>query len=96
MDREIVFAILFAVVGTVVASAYYFGGGTPAQSATYAPEDIRFPIQQAEEKAKAKAATKRKHVIAPPADTYASDDYTESAADESDIEQPSAEEPELE
>lgn len=96
MDREIVFAVLLAVVGTVVVSSYYFGDSPAREQSTYAPEDIRYPIQQAEEKAKAKEAVKRRKVIAPPTGTHSGEDHSDNSTSQTDIEQPPAEEPELE
>ena len=96
MDRDVIFAILFAAVGTVIASTYYFGGSSTNEPSTFSKDDIRYPIQQDEEKAKAKAAGKSKKVKAPPAETYSNDDYSDDSSSESEIEQPPAEEPELE
>ena len=102
MDREIAFGLIAAVIGTLVVSSFYFS--EPAAQAhdpdviesTYAPEDIRYPLQMAERKSKAK---NRNHKVAPtppPApDTYYDED-PEGTTGDSDIEQPPPEEPEIE
>jgi hypothetical protein len=54
MDREIAFALLIATAATMAVGSYYFqGGATHAghvdpTKVTFAPDDIRYPLQQAE------------------------------------------------
>ena len=54
MDREIAFALLIATAATMAVGSYYFpGGATHAghvdpTKVTFAPYDIRYPLQQAE------------------------------------------------
>lgn len=65
MDREITFALLVATTATVLMGSYYFPSGTPAPTAierasvVYEPDDIRFPLQQAERKALERQARTR-------------------------------------
>lgn len=57
MDREITFALLFATTATVLIGSFYFPENQAPDTAfyragiTYAPDDIRYPLQQAERRA---------------------------------------------
>lgn len=102
LDREIAFGLIVAVIGTLVVSSFYFSEptsqarGQDVIESTYAPEDIRYPLQMAEKKSKAKT---RKHKVAPtppPEPEAYYDEDPEGATGDSDIEQPPAEEPEIE
>ena len=99
LDREIAFGLIAAVIGTLVVSSFYFT--EPAARAqdpatvVYAPEDIRYPLHMAEQKARAKG---KKHAAPPPApdpEPYY-DEGSDGITGDSDIEQPPAEEPEIE
>jgi hypothetical protein len=98
LDREIAFGLIAAVVGTLVVSSFYFTEpDAKAQDATasiYSPDDIRYPLHVAEQKARAK--TKKKSAPPPPPDPepYYEED-TDGTTGDSDIEQPPAEEPEI-
>jgi hypothetical protein len=68
MDREITFALMFAVAASAAIGSYFFSGTEKAAtrtdrlSITYSPDDIRYPFQQAERKAlekKQRAAQRR-------------------------------------
>ncbi|MFN9976697.1 MAG: hypothetical protein ACK58T_43025 [Phycisphaerae bacterium] len=65
MDREITFALLVATAATVLMGSYYFPSGQPAPTAferatvVYEPDDIRYPLQQAERKALERQARTR-------------------------------------
>jgi hypothetical protein len=68
MDREITFALLIATTATVLIGSFYFPENEAPTRAfdragmTYAPDDIRYPLQQAERKAmerKQRAAARR-------------------------------------
>jgi hypothetical protein len=68
MDREITFALLIATTATVLIGSFYFPENAAPTAAfnragmTYAPDDIRYPLQQAERKAmerKQRAAARR-------------------------------------
>ena len=100
LDREISFGLIAAVIGTLVVSTFYFAEpaekAQEAMDATYAPEDIRYPLHMAEQKARAKNRS-RKAAPPPPSDPEPYyDEGSEGATGDSDIEQPPAEEPELE
>lgn len=99
LDREIAFGLIAAVIGTLVVSSFYFvepaANAQDSVSSIYAPEDIRYPLHMAEQKARAKG--KRKSAPPPPPDPEAYyDEGSEGATGDSDIEQPPAEEPEIE
>lgn len=104
LDREIAFGLIAAVIGTLVVSSFYFiepaAKAQDAENAIYAPDDIRYPLHMAEQKARAKNKN-RKAVPPPPppppsdAETYYDGDSDGTTGD-SDIEQPPAEEPEIE
>lgn len=98
IDREISFGVLAAIIGTLLVSSFYFSepAAKPQDEAAsvYAPEDIRHPLHMAEQNAKAKNRN-RKAPPPAPADTY-DDEVPEAGIDDSDIEQPPAEEPEIE
>jgi hypothetical protein len=102
LDREIAFGLIAAVIGTLVVSSFYFtepdAKAQGAENAIYAPDDIRYPLHMAEQKERAKNKN-RKAVPPPPppsdAETYYEEDSDGTTGD-SDIEQPPAEEPEIE
>ena len=103
LDREIAFGLIAAVTGTLIVSSFYFtepaAKAQDAENAIYAPDDIRYPLHMAEQKARAKNKN-RKAVPPPPpppsdAETYYDED-SDGPTGDSDIEQPPAEEPELE
>ncbi len=107
MDQEIAFGLIAAVIGTLVVSMFYFAEPTTqaqAQDAiesSYSPDDIRYPLQMAEKKAKAKQrSNKVAPTPAPEPPAYDPDSYYDEGSDsttgDSDIEQPPAEEPEIE
>lgn len=104
MDRDLMLALMGAVFGTILISAYYFGG-TPSGDATageagisetssFAPNDVRYPFEQEEKKARAKAAKKKHAPPPPPSDS--GNDYADESSGDSDVEQPPAEEPDIE
>lgn len=57
MDREITFALLIAIAASAAMGTYFFSGtdkqATEADrlSIVYHPDDIRYPLQQAERRA---------------------------------------------
>jgi len=72
MDRDVIFAVIIAVFGTALVGSFYFGDSqTPATASSaidpmqqvYAPNDIRYAIQQKELKERERAR-KRKVVQA--------------------------------
>ena len=90
MDRQIVFAIFFAIGCSLILAAFFFSAPATTESSTYAPNDIRYPIQQAEAK-----KSKRK-VQTPIADPNIDDGSEDTASSDSENEEPTAEEPPLE
>ena len=95
MDREVAFGLLFAVIGTVIVSSIYFGeGAAPAEAPGYAPDDIRHPLHQTEQNAQTKA--KKKHAPEPAVQSDTSEEFSESETSDAEVEQPPAEEPEIE
>jgi len=75
MDRDVIFAVIVAVFGTALVGSFYFGDSpSPATRSAdidptqqvYAPNDIRYAIQQKELKERERAR-KRKVVQAPSA-----------------------------
>lgn len=100
LDREIAFGLIAAVIGTLVVSSFYFtepaAKAQDAESSIYSPEDIRYPLHMAEQKARAKNKN-RKPSPPPPADPEPYyDEGSDGVTGDSDIEQPPAEEPEIE
>ena len=103
LDREIAFGLIAAVIGTLVVSSFYFtepaAKAQDAESSIYSPDDIRYPLQLAEQKAREKNKN-RKSAPPPPPPPQQSDSYyeedSEGVTGDSDIEQPPAEEPEIE
>ena len=104
MDRDLFLALMGAVVGTLLISMYYFSGGSHTEAtageaavtdeASFSPNDVRYRFQEEEKKARAKASRK-KHTAPPPApDT--GNDYADDSSGDSDVEQPPAEEPDIE
>jgi hypothetical protein len=73
MDREIVYAIIFAVASMAVVGSMMLAPRPSASSQqhTYAPEDIRYSLQQADAKKKRKAPVKppAPQKLAPPGTT---------------------------
>jgi hypothetical protein len=75
MDRDVLFAVIVAVFGTALVGSFYFGGsstpdtlstaGNPvtAEERVYAPDDIRYALQQQELKERERSR-KRKIVQA--------------------------------
>jgi hypothetical protein len=100
LDREIAFGLIAAVIGTLVVSSFFFAEpaakAQDAENAIYAPDDIRYPLHMAEQKARAKNKNRKSAPPPPPEpDSYYDEDSADSTGD-SDIEQPPAEEPEIE
>lgn len=102
LDREIAFGLIAAVIGTLVVSSFYFAepdakaqdAAQAAATSVYSPEDIRYPLHMAEQKARSKS--KRKSAPPPPPDPDPSyEDDGDGPTGDSDIEQPPAEEPEI-
>ena len=103
MDRDLILALMGAVLGTTLISAYYFGGSSASdaaareaeatEAATFDPKDVRYPFQQ-EERRERERAKRVKHAPPPPPDT--GNDYAEDSSGDSEIEQPPAEEPSIE
>ena len=98
LDRDIAFALIAAVIGTLVVSSFYFtepdAQAQDASTSVYAPEDIRYPLHMAEQKARAKSKKKSAPPPAPDPEPYYEDD-PDGPTGEADIEQPPAEEPEI-
>lgn len=94
MDREMMFALALSLFGTAIASAYYFGSPPVTEKQIYAPEDIRYSLQQAELKALDKA--KKKKVHAPAADAPTNDTTADEPAEASLSDHPPVEAPPLE
>jgi hypothetical protein len=98
LDREIAFGLIAAVIGSLVVSSFYFtepaAKAQDAESSVYAPDDIRYPLHVAEQKARAKNKNRQSAPPPPPESYY--DEGSEDSAGDSDIEQPPAEEPEIE
>lgn len=104
MDREVILAVLGAVFGTALISGYYFSGAptgdatagetAASEAATFAPDDVRYPLQQEEKRAREKA--KKRKVQAPAPDNSSGNDFSDGTSDDSEIEQPPAEEPSIE
>ena len=86
MDRQIVYAILFAVACTALLGLYFFAGSAQSDNPDFAPDDIRFTSQTADLKSK----NRKKTVNAEPPQTSSDN------ADEASTEEPPAEEPEIE
>ena len=100
LDREIAFGLIAAVIGTLVVSSFYFtepaAKAQDAENAIYAPDDIRYPLHMAEQKARAKNKNRKTAPPPPPSDPEPYyDEGSDSVTGDSDIEQPPAEEPEL-
>lgn len=102
IDREIAFGLIVAVIGTLVVSSFYFAEPTTqaqaqdALESSYSPEDIRYPLQMAEKKAKAKQRNNKVAPTPPPEPDSYYDEGSDATTGDSDIEQPPAEEPEIE
>lgn len=86
MDRQIAHAILFAVACTALLSLYFFAGSAQSDNPAFAPDDIRFNAQQE----KLKSQKRKKTVSAAPSTS------TEDSVEETESEEPLAEEPEIE
>lgn len=83
MDRDVIYAVIVAVFGTALVGSFYFDGSpkqsalstaenpVPAEERIYAPEDIRYALQQKELRERAK---KRKVVRAPSANAASEDE----------------------
>jgi len=100
LDREIAFGLIAAIIGTLVVSSFYFAEpaakAQDAESSIYTPDDIRYPLHMAEQKARAKNKNRKSAPPPPPEPESYYDDGSEGATGDSDIEQPPAEEPEIE
>lgn len=70
MDRDLVFAIVVAVFGTALAGSFFFSDPPTTETKTqvYAPDDIRYRLQQEEFREQEKAK-KRKVLRTAPAAT---------------------------
>jgi hypothetical protein len=95
MDREIAYALMVAVAATLTLSLFYVGGrpAVPEGPPVYAPEDIRYPLQQEELR---KAAKRGKQKSPPPAESTDSAPPSDEQEDAGAIEAPPAEEPPIE
>ena len=96
MDREIAYALIAAIAGMAIIGNFMLGPSDRAarleqeNHATYAPEDIRYKLQQAEAKKKRKAPAK------PPApEKFAPAGSTTSGGGDSDPSDEAQEEPSL-
>jgi len=100
LDREIAFGLIAAVIGTLVVSSFYFtepaAKAQDAESSIYTPDDIRYPLHLAEQKARAKNKNRKSAPPPPPDPESYYDEGSEGVTGDSDIEQPPAEEPEIE
>lgn len=100
LDREIAFGLIAAVIGTLVVSSFYFtdpaAQAQDADTAVYAPDDIRYPLHVAEQKARAKNKNRKAPPPPPPEPEPYYDEGSDGVTGDSDIEQPPAEEPEIE
>jgi hypothetical protein len=100
LDREIAFALIAAVIGTLVVSSFYFtepaAQAQNAEASIYTPDDIRYPLHVAEQKARAKNKNRKPAPPPPPDPESYYDEGSEGITGDSDIEQPPAEEPEIE
>ncbi|MEQ1754564.1 MAG: hypothetical protein ABL973_10575 [Micropepsaceae bacterium] len=102
MDRDLILALMVAVSGSVLAGMYYFsdtssgeatvGETASGEASAYKPNDIRYPLQQEEQRARAKAKKKK---TPPMQDNGSGNDYADDSSGDSDVEQPVAEEPEI-
>ncbi len=87
MDRQIAFAVLFAIVSTGLIGLFYFTAPAQSNKPVYSPDDIRYALQQKD----AKNAKRKKSVSAAPAHIPDADE----SVSESINEEPPAEEPPL-
>jgi hypothetical protein len=92
MDRDVIFAVMIAVFGTALMGSFYFGESPspatvaaqsdPAQQ-VYAPNDIRYQLQQKELKEREKA--KKRKVIQSSTTSDGSDSSDEGSVDDSSV-----------
>lgn len=86
MDRDLMFAVMVAVFGTALVGSFYFSDTAKPdpEAQTYAPNDIRYAIQQQEIRDREKAK-KRKVIQSAPAQEEPSSSPDDSSIDQSSV-----------
>jgi hypothetical protein len=88
MDRDLMFAVMVAVFGTALVGSFYFGEAPKPdpEAQVYAPNDIRYALQQQEIREREKAKKRKVKVSAPaPASDESPSDTEDSSIDQSSV-----------
>lgn len=91
MDREIIFATVIAVAGMLGFAGLFLGSdpSTPSERPIYAPDDIRYRLQQADLKKPKHKGSATSTTAATPSDTGSSSSGSDSDSGDDSNEEPS-------